>query len=67
MARAMGVKGRGQGEPYRHNYLRKAENLEVASTLCLATSQHSGLARTATPDAKAERAGIYTVTHRGRK
>lgn len=35
--------------------------------MCLATSQHSGLARTATPDAKAKRAGIYTATRRGRK
>lgn len=60
----------GQGQRAGINFIdpiisRKAEKLEVASTLCQAKSQHSGLARTATTEAEAEKAGICTATHRG--
>lgn len=63
--RAMG----GQGQRAGINLIdpiisRKAEKLEVASTLCQAKSQHSGLARTAAMEAEAEKAGICTTTHR---
>lgn len=37
----------------------------MASTLCQATSQHGGLARTATPEAEAEEAGICAADHEG--
>lgn len=65
--RAMG----GQGQRAGINLIdpiisRKAEKLEVASTLCQAKSQHSWLARTAATEAEAEKAGICTATHRGK-
>ena len=61
----------GQGQRAEMNLIdtirsRKAEKLEVASTLCQAKSQHSRLARTATSEAEAEKAGICADTHRGK-